>query len=286
MNTLYNGFKKLILWIDALFSGIPLPFMEILGPVGFVLGLLLAIAAFGGFTFYVNGRWCVAREYYRPDNRFIVSIALTIVLMLGGGFVGRNIWLVPGAQSLESVFDLFVFLCAVLFGYPALIAIPLGYILSDLIGGISLHQLLAWLPGHLLISAYHWVGYSLMGRDPDFRKLRTWGRYLLFVLLFLSFYPIYWGFVCGPMSGVFPADISYTRITPSIFTTFLFTWALAPPAMLVAYPLCRRLGLHWAQIQGYVKVRPVGGHKVIWQSGRAQNGRFRDVSTAGFPIWS
>lgn len=283
MNTIYSWLKNLILWIDALFSGIPLPFMEIWGPVGFALGLLLALATYGGFTFYVNGRWCVAREHYRLDNRFIVSMALTIVLMMGGGFVGRNIWLVPGAQSLESIFDLSVFLCAVLFGYPALIAIPMGYILSDLMGGIPPQQLLAWLPGHLLISAFHWVGYSLMGRDPDFRKLRTWGRYLLFVLVFMSFYPIYWGFVCGPLSGVFPTDISYTKITPSIFMTFLVTWALAPPAMLIAYPLCRRAGLYWAHIQGYVKVRPLGERKIIWESGQVKPGHDHDASTAGFP---
>jgi signal transduction histidine kinase/CheY-like chemotaxis protein len=283
MNTIYNWLKNLILWIDALFSGIPLPFMEIWGPVGFAIGVLLAIATYGGFIFYVNGRWCVAREHYRPDNRFIVSIALTIVLMLGGGFVGRNIWLVPGAQSLESIFDLAVFLCAVLLGYPALIAIPLGYILSDLIGGIPFQQLLVWWPGHLLISAFHWVAYSLIGQDPDFRKLRTWRRYLLFVLFFLSFYPIYWGFVCGPLSGVFPADISYTKITSSIFTTFLVTWALAPLAMLIAYPLFRRLGLYWAHIQGYVKVRPVGGRKIIWQSGRIKAGYIPETSPAGFP---
>ncbi len=283
MNTIYNWFKNLILWIDALFSGIPLPFMEIWGPVGFAIGVLLALATYGGFTFYVNGRWCVAREHYRPDNRFIVSIALTIVLMLGGGFVGRNIWLVPGAQSLESISDLSVFLCAVLLGYPAFIAIPLGYILSDLIGGIPFQQLLVWLPGHLLISAFHWVAYSLIGRDPDFRKLRTWRRYLLFVLFFLSFYPIYWGFVCGPMSGVFPAGISYTKITPSIFTTFLVTWALAPLAMLIAYPLFRRLGLYWGHIQGYVKVRPVGGRRIIWQSGKVKTGHLQEASQAGFP---
>ncbi len=284
MNTIYDRFKILVLWIDGVFSGIPLPFMEIWGTMGFTLGLLLASSAYAGFAFCVNGRWCFAREHYRLNNRFIVSIVLTIVLVLGGGFVGRNIWLVPGAQSLESIFDLSVFLCAVLLGYPALMVIPLAYILSDLIGGIPFQQLLVWLPGHMLISAFHWVGYSFMGREPDFLKRKTWLRYLLFVLLFLSFYPVYWGFVCGPMSGTFPTDIAYTQITPSIFTTFLVTWALAPPAMLIAYPLFRRAGLYWADIEGYVKIRPVGGRKVIWQSGQVETDRLHEISTAGFPI--
>ncbi|WP_084456593.1 ATP-binding protein [Desulfogranum mediterraneum] len=267
MHNFIQYFRDLVILIDGMFSKIPLPLTEIWGVVGFTIGSAFAIAAFGGLRFNVRGRWGIAREGYRLDNRFIISMVLTFLLMAAGKYLGHHILLVPGAQSLESLFDLAVFLCAVLFGYPAILTIPAAYFLLDAIGGFPLNDLVSWIPGHLLIGGYHWLGYILIGRDPDFCKGRTWRRYILFVLIFLAFYPACWGFICGPFSGVFPADISYTRITPSIFMTFMLTWLLAPFFMLIAYPLARKVGLFWADIDNHVTIRERGSREIIWQSG-------------------
>ena len=43
----------------------------------------------------------------------------------------------PGAQTFESLKDLVVLLCIVIFGYPALIAVPPAYMLVGLIERIT-----------------------------------------------------------------------------------------------------------------------------------------------------
>ena len=40
-----------VAWFEAIVSSIPLPMLEVWGRFAFVVGLFLAICAFGGFTF-------------------------------------------------------------------------------------------------------------------------------------------------------------------------------------------------------------------------------------------
>lgn len=258
--------KQLVIFVDQQFSYIPIPVLEIWAIVAFFIGILFAVVAYGGFVFKVRGNWCLARESYSFDNKYFISAIITIVLMAGGKFAGNNIWLVPGAQSLESLYDLAVFLCIVLFGRPALFTVSLAYFILDAIGGFPVTESIKWLPGHIMIASSHWLAYLLIGKDPDFLKLSVWLKYLLFVFIFMLFYPIYWGYVLGPFSETFPAVISYTKITPAIFSTFIITWALAPFAMLIAYPLSRKLKLYWYDNTAKVKVIELKTHKVLWQN--------------------
>jgi two-component system, sensor histidine kinase and response regulator len=91
--------------------------------------------------------------------------------------MGPAIVLVPGAQTFESLKDLVVLLCIVLFGYPALITVPFAYGLSDLLEGVPPNFLMDWLPGYFINPACFWVAYQLFGKNPDFRRARTWGRH-------------------------------------------------------------------------------------------------------------
>jgi len=250
--------------IEALFAAVPLPLLEVWGTFGYLLGLILMVFAFGGFTLRPAGRWGLGRELQTWDSQALRSVALTFVLILVTGYVGSFIVLVPGAQTFESLKDLAVFVCIVLFGYPALIVVPFAYGLSDLIEGVPPDFVLDWFFGYFINPACFWVAYLLIGRNPDFRQLRTWGRYALFVLVFMSIEPQLWGYVCA---GKFTPEISYRNITPALFFTTSITWVLAPFAMLIALPLARRFRFYWAEIPGHVRERIVGDKQWVWQSG-------------------
>ena len=125
-----------VAWFEAIVSSIPLPMLEVWGRFAFVVGLFLAICAFGGFTFRIGEHWGFGRARQRWDTKAFLSMPLTFVLIIATGYIGSFIVLVPGAQTLESLKDLAVLLSVVLLGYPALITIPFAYGLSDLIEGV------------------------------------------------------------------------------------------------------------------------------------------------------
>ena len=170
--------------------------------------LVLAICAFGGFTFRIGEQWGFGRARQTWDAKAFLCIPLTFVLIIATGYVGSFIVLVPGAQTFESLKDLVVLLCIVLFGYPALITVPFAYVLSDLIEGVPPDFVLDWLQGYFFWTAFVWMAYQLIGRDPDFRRARTWGRYGVFVVLIMLLDPVMWGFIC---SGKFTSAISYRK---------------------------------------------------------------------------
>ena len=233
-----------IKWLEDVFNSIPLPFLEVWGRFGFILGLGFMICAFGGFTFRPGGHWGFGRERQTWDTKALVSSALTFILVIATGYIGSFIVLVPGAQTFESLKDLSVFLCITLFGYPALVIVPFAYGISDLIEQVPPSFLLDWLPGYFINPACFWVGYQLIGRNPDFRRARTWGWYLVFVFIFMSIEPVLWGYIC---SGKFTSVISYGNITPALMFTTAITWILGPFFMLGALPLARKFGLFRAE---------------------------------------
>src|SRR6476660_5952020 len=196
-------------WYEGIVSSIPLPMLEVWGRFAYVFGLVLAICAFGGFTFRIGEHWGFGRARQTWDAKAFLSLPLTFVLIIATGYVGSFIVLVPGAQTFESLKDLVVLLCIVLFGYPALIAVPPAYMLSDLIEGVPPDFVLNWAEGYFFWTAFVWLAYQLVGRNPDFRRMQTWRRYGLFVVLIMAFDPVMWGFIC---SEKFTSPISYRNI--------------------------------------------------------------------------
>jgi two-component system, sensor histidine kinase and response regulator len=228
-----------ITWLEEIFGTLPLPLLEVWGRFSYLVGFVLAICAFGGFTFRTRGRWGFGRERQTWDTRAFLSMPLTFVFIIAAGYLGSSIVLVPGAQTFESLKDLVVLLAVVLFGYPALIVVPPAYMLSDLIEGVPPEFVLGWAEGYFFWTAFVWMASQLIGRNPDFRRVRTWGGYGLFVALIMIFDPVMWGFIC---SGQFPSAISYRNISSALFFTLAVTWVLAPAAFLVVLPLARRYG--------------------------------------------
>jgi len=274
MNILVNA-------LEESFAAIPLPLLEVWGRLGYCLGFGLMLLAFGRFTLQPGGRWRLGRERQTWNTRAFSSIPLTFVLIIVTGYLGSFFVLVPGAQTFESLKDLVVFLCIVLFGYPALLTVPFAYGLSDLIEGVPPDFLLDWLPGYFINPACFWIAYQLFGKDPDFRHARTWGGYLGFVLIFLAIEPALWGYLC---SKQFTPAIAYRTVTPALLFTTGVTWLLAPLAMLGALPLARKLGFFWADIPGHVKERPLRRHEWVWESGRGREGITAGAGEAGVPI--
>jgi two-component system sensor histidine kinase/response regulator len=251
---------------QTFFGGLPLPFLEVWGCLAYAIGAALAVLAFGGFTLRPGGHWGLGRERQAWDSKAILSIPITFSLVVLTGYLGSFAVLVPEAQTLETLKDLAVFCCVLLFGYPALITVPFAYALSDLIEGIPPSFIADWLPGYFMNPACFWLAYQLFGKDPDFRHARTWGLYAAFVLAFLLVEPVLWGFVC---SGKFSPEISYRNISSALFFTTCLTWVLAPFAMLILLPLTRRAGLFWAEIPGHVKERLLDSKVWAWQAGQA-----------------
>jgi signal transduction histidine kinase/ActR/RegA family two-component response regulator len=270
----------LIRWLEAAVGALPLPLLEVWGRLAYLFGAALAICAFGGFTFRAGSGWRFGRQRQNWDARALWSVPLTFVLVTVSGWIGSFVVLVPGAQTLESLKDLAVFVCILCFGYPALLTVPFAYGVSDLVEGVPPDFLLDWLAGYFINPACFWIAYELFGKNPDFRRARTWALYALFVALFMLTEPILWGYVCADK---FTPAISYRSITPALFFTTGVTWILAPLAMLGAWPLARRLGLFWAEIPDHVREARLGGGW-LWESGREGEQRVATEPTRGMPI--
>jgi PAS domain S-box-containing protein len=271
----------IISWIEQAVGAIPLPVLEVWGRFAYLVGAGLAICAFGRFTFRVGGYWGFGRERQTWNERAFLAIPLTFVLIVVSGYAGSFIVLVPEAQTFESLKDLVVILCIVLFGYPALITVPFAYGLSDLIEGIPPAFLLGWLPGYFINPACFWVAYQLIGREPDFRRARTWRRYLIAAAVFMSLEPVLWGFIC---SDQFTPAVSYRTVTPALFFTTALTWMLAPLAMLGALPLARRLNLFWAEIPGHARERALGSRTWAWEAGSDTPSMQGSLEPPGLPV--
>jgi C4-dicarboxylate-specific signal transduction histidine kinase len=271
----------IIAWIEETVAAIPLPVLEVWGRFAYLVGLGLAVCAFGRFTFRVGSHWGLGRERQTWNERAFLAIPLTFVLIVASGYAGSFIVLVPGAQTFESVKDLVVILCLVLLGYPALVTVPFAYGLSDLIEGVPPAYLLGWLPGYFINPACFWVAYQLIGMDPDFRRAGTWGLYLLAFAVFMALEPVLWGFIC---SDQFTPAVSYRTVTPALFFTTGLSWLLAPLAMLAALPLARRFQMFWAEIPGHVRQRALGSGRQAWEAGRHQPLHAGSSEPRGLPI--
>ncbi|PJZ51054.1 PAS domain-containing protein [Leptospira saintgironsiae] len=254
--------NSIVYWFEELFASLPLSFLDIWGRFGYIVGLFLMICAYGGFTFNPGGKFGFGRRKQSWDTQAFLSIPFTFVFIFITGYVGSFIVLVPGAQTFESLKDLTVFLCILLFGYPALLAVPFAYGLSDLIEGVPPDFLFDWLLGYFINPACFWVAYQLIGRDPDFKKLKTWILYSIFVIIFMSIEPQLWGYIC---SEQFTREISYRNITPALFFTTGVTWIVAPFAMLIALPLAKKYGLFWAEIPGHTRELVLSYKEWYWQ---------------------
>ena len=269
-----------IKWLESVFAAIPLNLLEVWGGFGYLLGFALMLAAYGGLTFKPHGRWGLGLSRQSWDNRALLSTVITFAAIFVTGYIGSFIVLVPGAQTFESLKDLSVFLCVVLFGYPALLTVPLAYGLSDLVEGVPPGFLLDWGFGYFINPACFWLAHQLIGRRPDFRRARTWGWYLVFVLLFMSIEPQLWGHITTPQ---FTTDIAYHSLTPALFFTTSITWIIAPFAMLAALPLARRYGMFWAEIPLHVKERRLGMHNWRWVNAGSASAEL-DRGTLRVPI--
>jgi len=268
-------------WLEAVVGNFNLPVLEVWGRFSYLVGLVLAICAFGGFTFRIGERWGFGRERQTWDAKAFLTLPLMFVLILATGYAGSFVVLVPGAQTFESLKDLVVLLGIVLFGYPALLAVPPAYMLSDLIEGVPPGFVLSWAEGYFFWTAFVWMAYQLIGRNPDFRRARTWRRYGLFVVLILLFDPVMWGFIC---SGQFSSAISYRSISTALLFTLVVTWILAPGAFLIALPLARRFRWFWAEIPGHVRERAIGSSDWVWEAGRGKSPEHLAAVPQGVPI--
>lgn len=266
--------------LESFFISMPLPFLEIWGRIAFIFGFVLMIAAFGGFTFRLGADWGIGREKHEWGTKSYLAIAVTAFLISASGYIGSSIILVPGAQTFESIKDLFVFICILIFGYPALITVPFAYGIADIIEGVPVDYLVSWLPGYFINPACFWIAYQFFGKCPDFKKLYTWKWYLVFVFFFLLLEPALWGYICA---GKFTPEISYRSITPALVFTTSITWILAPFAMLLAFPLARKLKIFWAEVDGLVHEFPLGQKTSAWSSG-SQNSLGFNVKKQGVPL--
>lgn len=257
--------QQLLHWYEQFFERIPLAFLEVWGRFSYLIGVAAMLLAFLGMTFRMGGKWQFGRQSQHWESRALLAFALTFFTVIATGYFGSSVVLVPQAQTFETLKDLSVFVCIVLFGYPALLSVPIAYGISDLIEGVPPVYISDWLVGYFINPALFWVGAQILGRDPDFRKASTWRSYAGSVALFLCLEPVLWGYLC---SNVFPVEISYRKILPALAYTTSLTWLLAPFALLAAYPLAKRYGMYWPKIPDFVTEYTLRPPVKVWTSGR------------------
>ncbi len=115
-------------------------------------------------------------------------MGLTFALVPLGGYIGSAVVPVPVAQTLECLKDVMAMLSLILFGFPALLAVPPAYMVSDVIEGVPPEWVLGYTDGYLMWGGFVGAGYQLIGRDPDLRRLRTWLSWVLVALLWMFFH--------------------------------------------------------------------------------------------------
>jgi hypothetical protein len=87
----------IITWFEMIVGAI-LPLLEVWGRFAYIVGLILAFCAFGGFTFRI-GHWGLGRARQTWNVKAFLSVPLTFVLIIAAGYIGSFIVLVPGAQT-------------------------------------------------------------------------------------------------------------------------------------------------------------------------------------------
>lgn len=254
---------EILVWLEFVISKIPLPILEVWGRFAFLLGSLVAIFAYTGFSFRNGKQFRISREVWTWNLKSFYFFLITFVSIFVTGFLGSSIVLIPGAQTLESLKDLSVFLCLNFFGYPALLAVPFAYGLSDLIEGVPPDFLWDWLPGYFINPTLFWISYQMIGKSPNFRNVRVWVYYLIFVVLFLVLEPFLWGFLCSKQFG---SEISYRTISSALVFTTGLTWILAPFVTLFLYPFVKKMGYFWAEIPFQVKEVSITEPRLVWTS--------------------
>lgn len=254
---------EILVWLEFLISKIPLPILEVWGRFAFLLGSLVAIFAYTGFTFRNGKQFRISREVWTWNLKSFHFFLITFVSIFVTGYIGSSVVLIPGAQTLESLKDLSVFLCLNFFGYPALLAVPFAYGLSDLIEGVPPDFLWDWLPGYFINPTLFWISYQMIGKSPNFRKVRVWIYYSIFVALFLVLEPFLWGFLCSKQFG---SEISYRTISSALVFTTGLTWIFAPFVTLFLFPFVKKMGYFWAEIPLQVKEVSITEPRLVWTS--------------------
>ena len=107
--------KIIIKKLEFLFQAIPLSFLEIWGRLGFLVGFFFMVCAFAGVRLKSNGKREFVLEKYNWDGNSLRCMMITFVSVILSGVLGSRTVLVPGVQTFESLKDLSVFLCIVLF---------------------------------------------------------------------------------------------------------------------------------------------------------------------------
>src|SRR5471032_2900048 len=96
----------MIHWIESFFRAIPFSVLVVWVRFSYVIGLILAAFAFGGFTFRPAGGWGLARERQKWDAKALWAAAFTFLAIPLSGLVGSNIVFVQGAQAFETLTDM------------------------------------------------------------------------------------------------------------------------------------------------------------------------------------
>jgi len=267
-------------WLEMQLQSVPISTLDVWGQLAFIIGVILMVCAYSGFTPQPGGKWGFGWQRSTWDSTAFYSILITFIFIITAGFAGSFFIIVPGAQTFESLKDLAVFICVLLFGYPALIAVPFAYGVSDLVEGVPPEFLRDWLIGYFINPACFWIAAFLFGKDPDFKKATVWKKYLVFVILFMLIEPILWGYICADK---YTAEISYRTITPALLFTTTLTWIIAPFAMMLALPVAKKFGLFWADIPLHTTEQLFRKRQLVWLSGNIKQ-ESRGELELGVPI--
>jgi len=229
-----------------------------------VIAWILSVFVLLGFT--VTSNFKIARVKQRWDARALSTMALVVALVTVSDVFGSMFWLVPGLQSFESIRQIFLFLSPMLFGLPGVWGGPfLAALVADAVSGVFSTILF---PGYFIELIWGWVAFKMLGKDPDFRKGKTWALWLIHAAVIWLYVAPAWGWICGPWSHLLPVEVSYLALVPSIQFTVIFSLVLTPFVCMAALPLVKRYGLYWRDIPGFYSETPLGSKKPTYETGK------------------
>lgn len=250
----------LLNWIASIFAGMPLGTLDTIGFLTVVIMYLVLIPTLLGYTI-VN--WKLGKFKQRWGSKALSIIALLVALSIVLDFFGGMFWLIPGLESFESLVYIVTYSGGFLFGYPGALAVLVADVFRDSITGVFSMAIAIGYPMNMSCA---YVNFKLLGKDPDFKKPKTWALWLIPGYGFTMLSNFAWSWVC---KTVLPIEACYYLLLPSFTLTTAISYILIPFVTLVLLPVVKRYRLFWKDLPGYYSERPLDVEKWTFESGKA-----------------
>jgi len=83
--------NAVVQWFEIHLQTVPISTLHVWGQFAFIIGIILMICAYSGFTPQPGGKWGFGWQRSTWDSTAFYSILITFVLIISAGFAGSFI---------------------------------------------------------------------------------------------------------------------------------------------------------------------------------------------------